>query len=130
VTYALVGALLVVGALDQELWPLSAFRLFSGLRTGQEVGWEVVAVDQERHLRSVPLSSAPGLRGSHHLLPTLRSRSPSARRRALARYIEGAGMAQRDLQAVRVYRVVRRTPTDGRGPGEVVTRRLELEVPW
>ncbi|MEJ7585556.1 MAG: hypothetical protein WKF43_16085 [Acidimicrobiales bacterium] len=54
----------------------------------------------------------------------------SQRRRALARYLDGAGVDQRSLRAVRLYRVVRRTPTDGRGPGGLVARRLEFEVAW
>lgn len=37
VTWGAVGLLLLVGAVQVDLWPLTSYRLFSGVRTRQEM---------------------------------------------------------------------------------------------
>lgn len=44
VTYSAVGVLLLVALVQVELWPLTAFRLFSDVRTGTRSSIELVAV--------------------------------------------------------------------------------------
>ncbi len=135
VTYSLLGALVLVAGLNAEIWPLSAFRLFSQLRTGESVTWEVATVTGDGHVTDVALPSASSessarVRGAHHVLPRLGERPVPEQRRVLGSYLRAAGVATATVAAVRVYRVVRRTPTNGRGPGPVLRRRVHLEVRW
>ena len=73
-------ATLVVCALGGfNLWPYSSWELFSRLRTDQETGWDVVAVDSAGDVRDDPTASLPySHRGFVSTMATFPDRSPSA----------------------------------------------------
>ena len=105
---AVVGFLLAVlacGVLEVEAWPLSGFRLFSQVRTGTEVRWELVAVDAVGAERPVDLASmGRGFRQSLHQLPALAVGPVAAREAACEGWFGAAGAS--DPAAFRVYRSV------------------------
>jgi hypothetical protein len=128
VTYGLCGTLLVLGAAQVELWPLSAFRLFSSVRGPETVSWVVVTVDAEGDEHTLDLS---GMRDEvglpHHVLPTLIDASPAERTRVIEAYLDAAGEGASAVEA-KVYRVVSRTSTDAHVPSAEVSRDLAYEV--
>ena len=73
-------ATLIVCALGGfNLWPYSSWELFSRLRTDQETGWDVVAVDSAGDVRDDPTASLPySHRGFVSTMATFPDRSPSA----------------------------------------------------
>jgi hypothetical protein len=54
VTYGMVAVIAVTAIAGVELWPLTAFRLFSGVRTGTGTSYELLAVDADGIRTRVP----------------------------------------------------------------------------
>lgn len=54
VTYGMVAVIAVTAVAGLELWPLTAFRLFSGVRTGTGTSYELLAVDADGTRTRVP----------------------------------------------------------------------------
>ena len=73
-------ATLVVCALGGfNLWPYSNWELFSRLRTDQETGWDVVALDSVGDVRDDPTASLPYVhRGFGSTMAVFPDRSPYA----------------------------------------------------
>jgi hypothetical protein len=128
VTYGLCGTLLLLGAAQIELWPLSAFRLFSSVRGPETVSWVVVTVDTDGGEHALDLSRMHGSVGlPHHVLPTLVDASPAERTRVVKAYVDAAGEGASAVDA-KVYRVVSRTSTEADVPSAEVSRDLAYEV--
>jgi hypothetical protein len=112
VVYGLVALIGVAAAADAEWWPVSSMRLFSEVRSGTAVAWEVrlVAADGTEELLDVA-SLGRAFRGAHHLVPTLPA-LPAAERDAICAAWAEAAADQGRLVAseVRVDRVVRSVP--------------------
>lgn len=128
VTYGLCGGLLLLGVAQVELWPLSAFRLFSGVRGPETTSWQVVVVDADGTERPLDLGGMPDQVGlPHHVLPRLVEASSSVRRDALTAYVEAAGVDPAAIE-VRVYRVVSSTATAPDVPRTELSREVAYEV--
>ncbi|MBA2478667.1 MAG: hypothetical protein H0V38_08675 [Sporichthyaceae bacterium] len=128
VTYGLCGGLLLLGIAQVEVWPLSAFRLFSGVRGPEATSWQVVVVDSDGSERLLDLAGMPDRVGlPHHLLPRLVDASPAVREDVLETYVEAAGAGTSAVR-VRVYRVVSRTSTEPDVANIQLSRHVAYEV--
>ena len=123
VTYGLLAVLGLAAVTDTEWWPVSSFRLFSGLRRETKVSWQVVTVDDS----GVELPARVGrfgrsYRGAGHLVARL---DPAGRGRACRTWLE-AYRRRGVLPAggLRVYRVVRRLPRREGHEAPVLRRHL------
>lgn len=128
VTYGLCGGLLLLGVAQVELWPQSAFRLFSGVRGPETTSWIVVTVDAGGAEHPLDLGGMPDQVGlPHHLLPRLVDASPARRAEVLEVYSEAAGAEPSAVRA-RVYRVVSHTSTEPNLVRTEISRDLAYEV--
>jgi len=101
--YAFLVAIVLCGALEIEAWPLSAFRLFSTVRTGTQVRWELAAVDDAGLETPADVAAmGRGFRQSVHLLPTLAAASAAEQDQACEDWLE----ADRGARRMHVYRSV------------------------
>lgn len=99
---AFLVVFLVTGAADVEAWPLSGWKLFSRVRTGDTAGWSAVMVDHAGHEQRVPFGALPrGFHGAHHLLPEFGTAHPPTE------VCRAWGQALRhesyDVAAIRIY---------------------------
>ncbi|HEX2699464.1 MAG TPA: hypothetical protein VHM89_04575 [Acidimicrobiales bacterium] len=125
VTYGLAGLLVLCVVAQLELWPLSAFRLFSTERTSATTSWDVrlVAADGTEHV--LPFDRLPrGYRGVHHVAPRLRD-LPAEDRDGVCRAWAGAAATRLGVVAtgVRVYKVSGHVGT-GASPAPPARRML------
>ena len=128
VTYGLCGSLLLVGTAQLELWPMSAFRLFSGVRGAETTSWVVVTVDAAGEEHRLDLGgNADRIGLPHHLLPKLQDASTAERQAVLETYVEAAGDDDTAV-AARVYRVVSQVPTEAGVASTELSRDLAYEV--
>lgn len=101
--YAFLAAVVACGLLGIEAWPFSGFRLFSQVRTGTQVRWELVTTDGLGAERPADLSSmGRGFRQSAHLLPHLAVAPPEEQAAACRGWFDAAPGVSRLL----VYRSV------------------------
>jgi hypothetical protein len=120
--YAFLAAVAACGVLQVELWPLSGFLLFSQVRTGTHVTWELVAVDDAgAEARVDPAAMGRGFRQTAHALPAIAS-GPARERQAAC----GAWLSRLDdVRTVRAYRTVTAQDEPG-GPARLVRRDLRF----
>ncbi|CAA9222776.1 MAG: hypothetical protein AVDCRST_MAG50-677 [uncultured Acidimicrobiales bacterium] len=101
--YIFLAAILACGVLQIEVWPFSAFRLFSTVRTGTAVRWDLVAVDDRGVETPADLAAmGRGYRQSGHLLPDVVEASADEQDSACRAWLDG----DRDVRLLRVYRSV------------------------
>ena len=130
VTYGLLAAMVGTVATGSELWPLSQFELFSGVRTGTSVTWQLVTVDGQGEETVVDLGGLPpNLDLVHHLLPGLRDQSLPDQQEAARRWLEAADTDDPATVAVRVYAVRRTVPIAAEGVSAELERSLTVEIP-
>lgn len=123
VVYGLLAAVLVCGLARIELWPFSGFRLFSALRTGDRVSWQIVAVDGDGDEQTVQLRDLPvGFRNTTTLLPGLEEAPAPERDEVCEAWAAPLRDAGRDVALVRIYKKT----TDVR-PGSPPAQR---ELAW
>jgi len=123
---AIVGTV----ATGAEHWPLSQFELFSGVRTGESVSRQMVAVDDRGSESALDLSDLPANLGLvSHLLPTLRDEDLATQQQAMRLWLSAAGADDPEPVAVRVYVVRSTVPTVAGGRSAVLDRTLSYEVP-
>jgi len=109
VTYGLIVVLLYAGAAQVEAWPLTAYRLFSGVRTDTGVQYRLVAVAPDgTRTPVVPTDPTEVSDQTSHLLPALRGASPERRRAMVDAWLDAAGLDPADVAQVRLERVTRR----------------------
>jgi len=108
--YVFLALLIACGTLGVELWPFSAFRLFSTVRTGVQPRWELVEVDAAGDERPADLAAmGRAFRQTDHLLPALATSTPARRRAACDAWLAHDPAAV----TLRVYRDVVRSPAPG-----------------
>jgi hypothetical protein len=115
--HAFLVVFLVSGLLHLELFPFSAFRLFSEVRTSERESWSLEAVDRDGAEHPIHLSDLPvAYRNSTKLLlgfPTL----DQAERDAICDGWAAPGRAAgEDIVSVHVYAVVESVRPDGPPP--------------
>lgn len=130
VTYGLLAAMFGTVATGSELWPLSQFELFSYVRTGVNVSWQLVTVDERGDEAVVDLADVPPHLGLvHHLLPGLRKQPLPDQQESVRRWLAAVGADDSATVAVRVYAVRRTVPTVADGVPEELERSLSEEIP-
>jgi hypothetical protein len=78
---AFLAALVICALATIEAWPLTAWRLFSHLRTDEQTAWSATAVDRLGREHDYPLGHSPdGYRGFIFLMAGFGSRSPAEQR--------------------------------------------------
>lgn len=109
VTYGTLAVLLLAGAAQVDFWPLSAYKLFSGVRTDTVTATRLVATLDDGTEAVVDRGADPVLAPTQNLVPRVAEAVPSAREVMLGVWLEQAGLrptAVREVRAERVRRVV------------------------
>jgi hypothetical protein len=118
--FLLVFAL--TGVAHLELWPFTAFRLFSELRPAERQGWQLVAVDEGGEEQPIHLSELPlAYRNTARLVDGFDGRSQAQRDDvcdAWAQAVRGAGG---EVDFVRIYLVEASVRPDGPPPTRIPT---------
>ena len=109
-TYGLVLALLLTAAVEAELWPFTAYRLFSEVRTGTTVSLDLVAATAEGDVVVRPADRAAPLATTTRQYQDLAGASPDRRREMVTAWLGLAGIDPRAVRSVRLERTVRTLP--------------------
>lgn len=130
VTYGLLAAMVGTVATGSELWPLSQFELFSGVRTGSGQSWQLVTVDQRGEETVVDLGGLPPHLGLvHHLLPGLRDRPLADQQDTVRLWLEAVGANSPEPVAARIYAVRRTVPAVAGAAAIELDRSEAVEIP-
>lgn len=128
VTYGAVGLLLTVALVQLELWPLTAYRLFSNVRTDSRVTLELVAVGDDGVTSRVRLPSDQVLGTTAHQFRDLERASDERRRELVDAWLAAGAIDPDEVAEVRLDRVRQRMD-----PGTLtwsdVERTVVVEVP-
>ena len=109
VTYGTLSMLLAAGVAQVDFWPLSAYKLFSGVRTDTVTSTRLVATFDDGRETAVGRGSDPVLGPTQRFLPELADADPATREVMLITWLEQAGLDPaevRELHTERVRRVV------------------------
>ncbi|MEU4388690.1 hypothetical protein [Promicromonospora sp. NPDC023805] len=109
VTYGTLSMLLATAVAQVDFWPLSAYKLFSGVRTDTVTTTRLVATLDDGREATVGRGPDPVLSPTQGFLPRLPDADPGARRVMLTTWLEEAGLdpaAVRELRTEHVRRVV------------------------
>ncbi len=114
VTYGFVAVLLGATLLHVEAWPVTSFRLFSGVRTGEVLALEAVAVDADGDDHRILLGSSSRQVGNpaHQLRQTWHG-PPEERRERMVAWLRAAGRDPADFVRIRIDEVRWRLDSDG-----------------
>lgn len=134
VAYGWCGLILVVALFQWEVWPLSAFRLFSDVRTSEQVTWELRVVDDAGLEHPVALSGLPESHsGSHQILPLVASESSGEQRAIVLAYARAGGLSDQWLNehanSARIYRVTTTLEPDGSTSAKLEEVTTEVPLP-
>lgn len=130
VTLALLAAIVGCFSAEAELWPMSSFRLFSGLRSAESSGTLLVAVAGDGSEHRIDVQKNPtAARSALHQVADLPHQTRSQQRGAVMAWLRIGAMDPSDFVAVRLYRVRVRNSTHEGAPPQVLSKRLEVEVP-
>lgn len=128
VTYGAVALLLAVALVQLELWPLTAYRLFSNVRTDSRVTLELVAVGDDGATTPVRLPSDRVLGTTAHQYRDLEKASDERRRELVAAWLSAGSLDADEVAEVRLDRVRQRMdPATLRWSD--VERTVVVEVP-
>lgn len=126
VTYGLL-AVLAFGVWNHvEAWPVTSYRLFSGVRTGSSAGYQLVAVDRDGTESRVRLTGDTVATTSHQFR-MLRTLDPVGQRAKVRTWLQQAGMDPEEVSVVRLEWVTRALDPDG-GPSTETGRRVVVTV--
>jgi len=102
---AFLAVFLVCGFLGLELWPLTGWRLFSELRTDQQIAWRATAVGEagETQIRFEDLPHA--YRNFALVMRTLSERPRAEQEAACRAWLDAVRRGRPDTSTVRVYRI-------------------------
>ena len=110
-----LSAVIGAGIADIELWPLTGWRLFSHVRTGEQRGWQVTYVDQAGRETPIPFADLPQ---AYHQASFVAAEFPDMaeeqRGEVCLAWAEALIRRGIDVAAVRVYRTSTAHPS---GPG-------------
>lgn len=128
VTYGLVAGLFLATQFHVERWPVTAFQLFSQVRTDRGVSLELVAVDADGGRQVVRLGEQSHRVGNPgHQLALLREDPPDEQLATVHEWLALAGLDAETYSHVQLERVERRLDPDG-GPAEELDRVVVAEV--
>jgi len=126
VTYGLVLALLLTAAVEAELWPFTAYRLFSEVRTGTTVSLDLVAATAEGDVVVRPADRDAPLATTTRQYQDLAGAAPDRRQEMVTAWLGLAGIDPRTVRSVRLERTER---TDPRTVRSVRLERTERTLP-
>ncbi len=123
VAYVVVLVLVVCAVATLEPWPFSSLRLFSGIRTAEQVQLRLITVDDAGRRDPVSFGDQKLVASAAaRQVPTI-ARLPSGQQQSLVRTLLRVGGKDPDaFRSVVVERTVRRLDPDG-GPPAVLDRR-------
>lgn len=128
VTWSAVGLLLLVAAFQHELWPLTAYRLFSDVRTGTAASVELVAVAPDGTRTPVRLDPRnPVVATTGRQYPRVRDAAPGEQRVMVRAWLQAAGIDPGGVADARFERVVLELDPDT-GERRETSRTLLVEV--
>ncbi|MGH9164584.1 MAG: hypothetical protein ACRDZW_03590 [Acidimicrobiales bacterium] len=119
--YGFLALLLASSALGVEAWPLTGWRLFSQVRTGEVAGWQVVTVDAagaEAPLDVAALGRA--YRGVSWILGDFATMTQAERDEVCRAWVARSGSS--GARSVRVYRTRRAVPAGSATPAPLRPR--------
>ncbi|WP_435736563.1 hypothetical protein V5D56_17560 [Cellulosimicrobium sp. PMB13] len=105
VTYGVVCVLLATAAAGVEAWPLTSYRLFSGVRTDARTALELVAVGVDGPTVVRPDPTHPVLATTTYRYDDLAPASPAEREELVRAWLDTAGIDPADVASVRLDRV-------------------------
>jgi hypothetical protein len=121
--HALLAVVVVCGLLRLELFPMSAFKLFSGVRHDQHESWQIRAVAGEEET-SIRLGELPvGFRNTSSILNDFDEMVAEERDAVCAAWADPLRADGQRIDVVRIYRVT----TSVRPNGPPPTRELRWE---
>lgn len=107
VTYGTLGMLLAAGVAQVDFWPLSAYKLFSGVRTDTVTSTRLVATLGDGTEAAVGRGSDPVLAPTQNHLPELADAGPATRQVMLTTWLEQAGLDPAEVKELRTEHVRR-----------------------
>lgn len=126
VTYGM-AAVLTLGVVNQiEAWPVTSWRLFSGVRTEQAVRTRFVIVGKDGSTSPLRL---PGdtVGTTSHQFATLPRLTPADQRDKVRAWLRAGGIDPDEVDRIRLERVRIRFDPDG-GPATELDRSVVLEL--
>ncbi|MBE7700100.1 hypothetical protein H9623_07240 [Oerskovia sp. Sa1BUA8] len=127
VTYGIVLALLLTAAVQVEVWPLTAYRLFSAVRTDTSTVLDLVAETADGDVTVLPAHPAEPLTTTASQYRTLTTAPPERRHAMVTAWLDLAGIDTATVSTVRLDRTVR-TLEPGTDRWVVRSRETVLEV--
>jgi len=129
VTYGVLTVVLLCATAEVEVWPLTAFRLFSDVRTGTQATSQLVAVDADGARTPLLLGPEnPVVRTTGHQYRDLAAAAPDRRREMLLAWLAAAHVDAARVETVRLERATR-VMDPGTHAWHETSRVLVLEVP-
>lgn len=107
VTYGTLSMLLAAGVAQVDFWPLSAYKLFSGVRTDTATSTRLVATLDDGREMTVGRGSDPVLGPTQRFLPQLADADPRTRQVMLTTWLEQAGLDPAEVRELRTEHVLR-----------------------
>ncbi|MEN0129612.1 MAG: hypothetical protein AAGC49_09245 [Brevundimonas sp.] len=126
VTVGTVVVLLLVAATGLEAWPLTAFRLFSTVRTGTSSGFALVAIAPDGTSAPVSLPQNQVFRSTTHQYADLAHESPTTQHAKVLAWLDAAGIDPADVAAVELVRTTRRP--DPAGVPQITAQTVVVRV--
>jgi hypothetical protein len=121
--HALLAVVVLCGLLRLELFPMSAFKLFSGVRHDDHKSWQIRAVAGEEET-SILLGDLPvAYRNTSSILNDFDEMHPSERDAVCAAWADPLRAGGQRIDVVRIYRVT----TSVRPGGPPPTKELRWE---
>lgn len=126
VTYGLIVLLIVGVATETEAWPITSWRLFSGLRTDLRISTTFTIVGRDG--TEFPLR-LPGdaMAATRHQFSTLARQDPAGQRAKVRAWLEAADVELDRVDHIRLERRRLRLDPDGAAPIEL-GRTTILEI--
>ena len=130
VTYCTLGVLLAAGLAQVDFWPLSAYKLFSGVRTDTATSTRLVATLDDGREATVGRGSNPVLGPTQSFLPRLADADPATRRVMLTTWLEQAGLDPAEVRELRTEHVRRVLDPATLSWSETVEPETAEDISW
>jgi len=113
VTWSLLAAMAVAAVGQLEVWPLTAFRLFSEVRTADQTRLELVAEHRDGSDEALLVSETnPVVYTTDRQYPDLRGAPEDVQRRMVLAWLSASGVDPATVASVRLDRIVREYDED------------------
>ena len=114
---SLIALVLVCGVARVEAWPLSAFRLFSGMRGAERVSYQLQAVDPQGKETELPFGRLPvAYRNTQNLLPHFNRMTAAEREEICDAWARTPRENGQSVAFLRVYRITKSVYPHGHAP--------------